>query len=946
MHRNVVNPLIRKPGCRYGVPSKLMFSLLLGVTLVLAPIILHAQLSKRPSIQSMITDWSVVGPFANVGGTGVVRRSEPELERDTATSFENMWGGVARWNPYHAADLLGWVNLTWHAPSKACLFLARTAINSPSEQRVHLRLGLIGAARLYLNDSLIASVDDDVFARSSSMKVACTLGQGWNTLRIRIGRDVMPLLAFSLAIEDTSGRPLTGLVINSAMQPKSPVNPTALMVEKRRDEVDQAFQNNEALLQTLRVAAELDTSGALWLTSQAQALLQSGNAEEALRMARRALSLVQELAQAWHITGLAHHKLGSKDSARICIERALEIDPGLPEAWRSAFTVLDRPHPLQEITPVDLDSLAQAAASEPIKDSLQSETIFTDVQQAILFGSTVAKKAAVIQRIHTVDRSGKVPVPMRVSSDPYTQQKLVVIRGDGSKRTVDLNDSAASLYDVRPGDVLVYRIERLVRDSTFPLFANADMEVSNADPVRHARLSVIVPPTAYYQFSTQNFLPDFTDRETPSGTIFTWEARDVPRLVPEPNMPPAEHFAPRIVFGTFRNWRTVSTYAEDLYKRRMQPCDELRSLVERLLPSHTKWSKEVVVQTVTRWVIDSLGLVNIPAALYAPHYACDVLQRKSATVADKVALAITMLTERGVEALPALVNTNSGLNYNEPSPGLAPFNHVIVVVPGETRAQMVDLSAQTMPFGMAPRLIEDKYGLPLGQQMRDPVLMHRRFINTREFHGRSVVTFNDAKSASHEIALRASDLDSSYMLFRKRLLESMRSPRFDTAWIVPVPSSPLTPELHMRGTMDGQFDFGVDELEIQSDTISDTISVQPIWSTPPMYNESPYVLERRMFPLVFEALSDSSTAEILVIPPKGYRFAKPLAPVSISLPSISYSYTATMSGKNLRLRRTVVLHKTRVEPADYPAFREAHRSMIKTDSAPVVLIRTGKPRRK
>ncbi|MFM8771492.1 MAG: DUF3857 domain-containing protein [Candidatus Kapaibacterium sp.] len=946
MHCKVANPLIRKPWFGYGVPSELILCLVLVTTLLLAPAGLRAQQPKPPSLQSMIADWSVVGPFANVGGTGVARRSPPELERATTSSFENMWGGVARWNAYHAADLLGWVNLTGHAPSRSCLFLARTAINAPTEQRVHLRLGLIGAARLYLNDSLVAAIDNDVFARSSSITISCTLGQGWNTLRIRIGREVMPLLAFSLAIEDTSGRPLSGLTINSAMQSTSSVNPAASMVDNRRDEVDQAFQNNEALLQTVRVSAELDTSGALWLTSQAQELLRSGNAVEALRMTRRALSLVQELAPAWHIKGLAHHKLGSKDSARFCIERALEIDPGLPEAWRSAFTVLERPHPLQEITPVNLDSLAQAAAGEPIKDSLQSETIFTDIQQAILSGSTVAKKAAVIQRIHTVDRSGKVPLPMRASSDPYTQQNFIVIGGDGSKRTVDLNDSAASLSDVRPGDVLVYRVERLVRDSTFPLFANADMEVSNADPVRRARLCVIVPPTAYYQFSTQNVLPDFTDRETPSGTIFTWEIRDVPRLVPEPDMPPAEHFAPRIAFGTFYNWRTVSTYAEDLYKRRMQPCDELRTLVERLLPSHTKWSKDVVVQTVTRWVIDSLELADKPSSLYAPHRACDVLQRKSATVSDKVALAITMLTERGVEALPALVNTNSGLNYNEPSPGLAPFNHVIVVVPGETRAQMVDLSERTMPFGMAPRLIEDKYGLPLGQQMRDPVLMHRRFINTREFHVRSVVTFNDAKSASHEISLRASDIDSSFMFKRKRLLDEMRSPRFDTAWIVPTPSSPLTPTIHMRGVMDGKSDFQVGEFELQSDTISDTVSLPIVWSSPAVYKESPYDLERRAFPLLFNADYDSVTAEILIVPPKGYRFGKPLAPVSFSLPSISYSFTATMSGKSLRLRRTVVLHKTRVESADYPAFREAHRSMIKADKTPVVLIRTGKPRRK
>ncbi|MBU3679483.1 MAG: hypothetical protein FGM32_07745 [Candidatus Kapabacteria bacterium] len=939
MRRNVANPLIRKPRSGYGVASKLVIYLLLAVTLLLSPSGLRAQQSKPPATESMITDWSVVGPFANVGGTGVVRRSPPELEPDTTTTFENMWGGTARWNRYHAADLLGWVNLTGHTPSKSCLFLARTAIYSSIEQRVHLRLGLIGAARLYLNDSLIAAMDDDVFARSSSITISCTLGQGWNTLRVRIGRDVMPLLSFAVAIEDTMGRPLTGVTISSAIHPKSSVNPAAMVVEKRRDEIDTVFQRNEEILKALRISAEQDTSSALWLTSRAQELLRSGNAESALRSAERALSLVQELAAAWSVKGLAHQKLGSKDSARMCIERALEIDPGLPEAWHSSFTVLDRPHPLQEITPVNLDSLATAAAREPVNDSLQSETIFTDVQQAILFGSTVAKKADLIVRIHAVDRRGTVPLPTRASNDPYTKQQLYVIRGDGSKRIIELNDTATSLSSVQRGDVLVYHVERLVRDSTFPLFANADMQISTTGPVRRARLSVIVPSTYYYQFSTQNFLPDYADRETPFGTVFTWESRDVPRLVPEPNMPPAEHFAPRIVFGTFRNWRTVSTYAEDLYKRRMQPCDELRSLVDRLLPSRTTWSKDVVVQTVTRWVIDSLELVNDPTSLFAPHRACDVLQRRTATAADKVVLTITMLAERGVEALPALINTNSGQGYNEPSPGLESFDHVIVVLPDEARAQMVDLTARTMPFGMAPRLIEDKYGMPLSERMRDPVVMHRRFINKRESHATSRVVFADPRSASEEITFTASDLDSAEIM---RLLKSTTGgssdgvpPAYDTGWVTPLKKSPLTPALTLRN-----------RIGVISDPNGDSIFYRPEWVPMPSYAGSHHESDTRTYPLEIGAAYDSTTAEILIVPPQGYTIVKPRSPITITLPSMTYTYSALPAGRNLRLRRTIAVKKPYVEPAEYPQFREARRSMLVADNMPVLLVRSNRRSRK
>lgn len=940
MQRNVANPLIRKPECGYGVPSELILCLLLATIFLLAPVGVLGQQSKPPAIESMITDWSVVGPFANVGGTGVVRRSLPELDSDTATSFENMWGGVARWNPYHAADLFGWVNLTGHSPTKSCLFLARTGINSPREERVHLRLGLIGAARLYLNDSLIAAVDDDVFARSSSMTISCVLAQGWNTLRIRIGRDVMPLLSFSLAIEDTTGRPLPGITISSAMHSKSSVNPAARMQEKRRDEIDTVFQRNPDILNALRIAAAQDTSGAQWLTSQAQEHLKTGNAAAALSSAQRALSLVQELAPAWNVKGLAHYELGNRDSARICLERALEIDPGLKEAWHGSFSLLNRPNPLNEITPVDLDSLARAAVKEAVQDSRTFETIFTDVQQAILFGSTIVKRADLVLRIHATPQDGLVPLPSLLTKFPLTRRHLFVIGGDGSKRTINLDDSVGSLSGMMRGDVIVYRVERIVRDSTFPLFANADMGISNSSPVRRARLSIIVPSTSYYQFDVQNFAPDFSERETPFGTLFTWEARDVPEMVPEPYMPPAETYAPFIAFGTCRGWKSVNSYAEDSYARRLQPCDELRSLVERLLPSQVKWSKEAIVQSISKWVIDSLVLVDDPATVLSPNRACDVLHRRSGSAADKVVLAATMMTERGIEAIPTLVNTSSGFSYRIPSPSL-PYDHAVLVLPAERRVHMIDLSARTMPFGIVPRSIEESFAMALSPRMRDPLLIPRGYINPREFYARSVITFEDIGTATHDVAFRASDYDSSAMMStRDRITNPSDADverKCDTAWITAATNSPLTPTLHMRGTLKSYF---------QVSPSKDTCSFLPMWTTTSMYQDTPYDLERRAFPLVFEAAHDSTTEEILIVPPKGYRFAKPLPTVNYSLPSMRYSHTSVMSGKNLLLRRTVVLHKSRVEPADYPAFREAHRSMIKIDTTPVVLIRTGKPRRK
>ncbi len=875
--------------------------------------------------------WSVVGPFANVGGMGIQRLTPPEVADDTATSFENIWGGRARWNAYHATDLFGWVNLSGHTPEKSCLFLARTYVNSLSRQRVHLRLGLIGSARLYLNDSLILAVDDDVFARSTSMTVSCVLARGWNKLQLRIGRDVMPLLSFSLSIEDTTGSPLAGLTVSTAPRPGLVSNPEARIVERRTQEIDTTFQRNDNILRALRMAADQDTSGVAWMCRRAQERLDANDAVGAGSYAASALDIVQEHAPAWHLRGLAYHRRGSADSAQMCIDRALEIDPGMPEVWHTAFNVLGRANPLEEIGRVDLDSTANSAAREPVSDSLTLETIFADVQQAVLSGSTVLKRARNVIRIHRTDATAPLPMPARFQPGTLGRQQLIIVSRIGSQRTIDMLDSTASLSDISAGDVLIYTAERIVRDSAFPLYAYAGMGFSVASPVRRARLSVIVPPSAYYQFYAHNFTPDFSDREVSAGTLFTWESRNVPAMVPEPYMPPEQHFAPKIEFGTFPNWRVINTYVEDCFARRRQSCDELRTVVNRLLPSGVKWPKEVVAQTVSRFVIDSIKLSTDSTSLTAPRRACDVLSLRSGSAADKVVLAATMMAERDVEAVPALVNTQASTTYKEPVPSF-PFDHVILVLPGETRAHMIDLSARTMPFGMVPRNIEDRFAAPIGERMRDPVRLHKRYINRREFHATSRLVFTDAGIAKGEFTIRSSDYDSASAIMMRQISVSSSlpdgPPAYDSAWITPTKQNPATPTIHMRG-----------RVQVTTDSTADTIMVRPQWMNMPCYQMAPYDLERRTFPLDLAADYDSVTSEIVIVPPKGYTFLKPPASVTFKLPAISYSYSAVMKGKNLRLQRSVVVHKAYVEPADYPEFRRVHSTMLGVDFAPVILVR-------
>lgn len=880
-----------------------------------------------------VTSWSIAGPFSNVGGSQISSSTVVEESDDTTTVFENMWGGQSRWQPYHATDLLGWVNLSNHAPAPSCMFVARTFVLSPIEQRVHLRVGLIGAARLYLNDSLILAVDDDVFASSTSITVACNLSRGWNKIHIRIGRDVMPLLSFMISPVDQSGNPLTNLTVSTQPQKIVRTLPNAVVIDRRQSEIDTLFQRNPEIVASLRSVIDADTSSVHVMSERAWHAYQQGDSALSRRYCVRIHDVVQEHAATWHLRGLLHHQAGRIDSATACIERALTLDPGLQAAWKSAFELRIRTNPLASIPTINVDSLAQAALRDPVVDTVSIETIVTDIHQAFLFGSTTLKRVHAAFRIHRAEATTPLPLPEQRMTDGLATQTLTIYSQGKQPRIVDLADSSASLDNVAPGDIIVYRAERYTRDSTFPRFGSAKLGFSTFGPVRYARICFSVPLTDYYQSRLHNFSPDYSEAEVGNAMVYTWEARNLPAIRPEPFMPPAQDFMPSIEVGTCTSWLTIIRHVNAAFSRRMQSCDELKTTVDRLLKPNVQWSREAAIQTITRWVIDSIALIPSQGLAMAPQRACDVLALRSGTLVDKVILVSTMLAERNVQAIPTLVNTASSVFSADPVPSF-PFDHIIVLFPGDSTLALCDLSVRSMPFRIAPRNLEERFALPIDQRLRDAGRLYRRYFGKRSFHTTTRLTFEGDTATRSAITIQASDLDSASISILKQTFsqpmgEDQGAARmYDTTWIAPTKGQPSTPTLHL-----------IARHPAMADSTGDTIRIRPRWMSMPSYPMMPYEQDMRTFPLELQSNHDSVTASITITAPKGYAFVKPLPSTKIVLPSMSYSLTATLKGSTLQLQRTVVQRTASIEPVNYPAFRQAHREMLMMDSSVLRLAR-------
>ncbi|MBU3700379.1 MAG: hypothetical protein FGM33_10300 [Candidatus Kapabacteria bacterium] len=884
--------------------------------------------------------WSIIGPFPNPGGSGVWVRNSVEDPRDTSTSFLNLWGGRTSWHPYRGLDMLGWVNLTDHAPQMPCLFVARTYVYVPSTRRVRIELGLSGSARFFVNDSLLTGFNDDVFARNGSVTMACTLWQGWNKVHVRVGRDVMPFLSFALRLSDSTGAEMPDVTYSATPQPTTKQVAPFELLSRKAEQIDTTFQRDPRIIRSLQRAVATDTLGIGRLRQAAWAAFEDASLDTALMLARMALTVVQEDASLWLLKGLICNAKGMADSARIFTERSLEIDPGDIRARKASYEMRLQRNPIDEIPQLDVDSIAGAALRLAPSDSVEIETVLLDLQQAVIFGSTTLQRINAVIRINAQDSMMNLPLPKRFDASTPGWQKLMVLSGNGEQRTIDISNDTTQLGGFAAGDVIVYSAERWQRDSLFTRFSHIDLGVSPLIPTRRMRTSILIPFTDNYQIKFNNFIPDQTEVETPSGMLFTWEAKNIPAIVPEEFMPPIADFTPHIGLSTFPGWSLVIQQMQAHLMRRLQPCNELRAVVDSLLPSTTKWSPEVVARTTSRWVINSITLVPSAGLSVSPNRACDVLALRSGTASDKVILASTMMALRGVEALPTLVKTNSNISYKEPGVSM-PFDHMILVLPQDSGAIMIDPSYRSVPLGVAPASIENSFAAPISIRMRDPVRLHKKYMMSRNFIASTQMSMDSVGWFTSRTQVHATDFDSSAI--RKMVMSF--SPmddapqdsdvRHDSAWMSATKGQPESPTcnivLHSKALVD---------------STQDTISIMPRWMMPPSFPMVALEANTRVHPLVLSPSHDSTNSEIVITAPKGYTFAKPLPQASFKLPSITYSISSSVKGQTLRLRRTVSVHSDYVQPSEYPAFRDAHRQMIWLDQMPVRLLRSSSGKRR
>src|SRR5258706_4025722 len=283
-----------------------------------------------------------------------------------------------------------------------------------------------------------------------------------------------------------------------------------------------------------------------------------------------------------------------------------------------------------------------------------------------------------------------------------------------------------------PGNIIGYEYE--VEEQ--PYFLQNIWRFQETDPVRESHYSLQLPPGWEYRASWLSY-PEVkpTDR---GGNLSSWAVSDVKGIRHEPEMPPWEAVAGRLVVSFFpaggssrknelATWESMGRWYANLTVDRMASSYAIKQEESCLAAGKTATLAKMqaiagFLQHDIRYVAISLGIGG-----FQPHAAPDVFSHKYGDCKDKATLMHTMLREIGVDSYLVLINMRRG-GVTSATPPRREFEHAILAIkltddvkdpsliavmqhPRLGRILFFDPTNEVTPFGQIGGYLQANYGL-------------------------------------------------------------------------------------------------------------------------------------------------------------------------------------------------------------------------------------------
>jgi transglutaminase-like putative cysteine protease len=302
---------------------------------------------------------------------------------------------------------------------------------------------------------------------------------------------------------------------------------------------------------------------------------------------------------------------------------------------------------------------------------------------------------------------------------------------EGGELYTDLRAKVMEIPAAEPGNIVGFELERDRR----PYILQDEWFFQETEPVAEARYTLQLPPGWEYKAVWLNHAEI---QPTPAGNNqWQWEAKDLPAIRWEPDMPPWKGVAGLMIVSIvppggakrgFLSWSDMGNWYTELTQGRREASPEIKQEVAALTaPVPTPLDKMRALadflQRDIRYVAISLGIGGVQ-----PHPATEVFKHRFGDCKDKATLLSSMLKEIGVDSYYVIINTERGEVTTVTPPHIGGFNHAILAIrlpdgvsdsslvatvehPKLGRLLFFDPTDEFTPFGQLRGALQANYGM-------------------------------------------------------------------------------------------------------------------------------------------------------------------------------------------------------------------------------------------
>lgn len=259
---------------------------------------------------------------------------------------------------------------------------------------------------------------------------------------------------------------------------------------------------------------------------------------------------------------------------------------------------------------------------------------------------------------------------------------------------------AVILDDVRVGDTIKYSYTLTGDNPIYSGQREFGFRTDYGIPVDRLYLRVVANQDK--QLSVRKFNTDVEVVHTALDEYdqYVIDLKEVEEFSEEADVPAWRERYGNVVFSDVENWRGVVSWATPMYSLDGLALEKVATIAEKIQSRHS--DTDAQVGAALRWVQNEIRYFGVEMGVnsHQPSAPELTLQRRFGDCKDKSLLLIALLDALGLESVPALVNSDRGLENAKFPWRLHAFDHVIVHLPLNGKSHWLDPTAAYQKGGL------------------------------------------------------------------------------------------------------------------------------------------------------------------------------------------------------------------------------------------------------